>query len=155
MGKVVTGVCLGAQLIAKAMGAEVRNGNRQEIGWFPVNIHKQAADKAGFEFLPREMTVFHWHGDTFEIPAGAIHLASSEAFANQAFLYKDRVLALQFHFEMNNTAIESILNNVAEELIPAAFVQTRKEILANIHYLPENNKIMYKILDKLEKMLDA
>jgi GMP synthase-like glutamine amidotransferase len=148
--KIVIGICLGAQLIAKALGAEVMHGGKKEIGWFPVRFDKKTALSAGFDFLPEEITVLHWHGDTFTLPEGALHLASSKAFLNQAFLYKNNVLALQFHFEMNASALDAILNHSANEIVPGSFVQDAQTISSNRILLHENNNMMRKILGKFE-----
>jgi GMP synthase-like glutamine amidotransferase len=99
-GRPVLGICLGSQLIARAMGAAVRRNTRQEIGWFPLHWTPAAADDPLFHDLPNPLTTFHWHGDTFDIPAGAEWLASSELTRNQAFRYGSNIYALQFHAEV-------------------------------------------------------
>jgi GMP synthase-like glutamine amidotransferase len=96
----VLGVCLGAQLIASALGARVFRAQRKEIGWFPVAWTPQAARDPLVEDLPDPSNLFHWHGEMFDIPDGATLLASSERCAHQAFRYGDRVYALQFHAEV-------------------------------------------------------
>jgi GMP synthase-like glutamine amidotransferase len=74
--------------------------------------------------LPDEFAAFHWHGDTFGIPEGAVHLASSEATENQAFVYKDKVLALQFHLETTEESLLSLYENAQDEIVDAPFIQT-------------------------------
>ncbi|MBN1791448.1 MAG: type 1 glutamine amidotransferase [Bacteroidales bacterium] len=148
--KVVLGICLGAQLIAKALGVQVSRGEHPEIGWFPVRINRHAAQKTGFGFLPEEITPFHWHQETFDIPPGAMHLASSALFPNQAFLYRDRVLALQFHFEMDLNAIQEIILHSGAEPSPEEYVQRAGVILENKQHISNNNELMRRILDKLE-----
>ena len=99
-GKRVLGVCLGAQLIANALGAEVRDNGRKEIGHFPI----QSKDPQGHPLLqlfPKTFVPIHWHGETFDIPKGALPLGSSEACSNQGFVYGDHVLAMQFHLEID------------------------------------------------------
>ncbi|MEI7851737.1 MAG: gamma-glutamyl-gamma-aminobutyrate hydrolase family protein, partial [Kiritimatiellales bacterium] len=110
--KPVLGICLGAQLIAEVLGAKVAKNKQREIGFFPVfgksaalteqrppgGLRSVATASEDWK-LPGEFMAFHWHGDTFGIPEGAAHLASSAACGNQAFIYKDNVLALQFHLE--------------------------------------------------------
>ncbi|MDE3167155.1 MAG: type 1 glutamine amidotransferase, partial [Acidobacteriota bacterium] len=83
-GTPVLGICLGAQLIARALGGAVRRNPEKEIGWFDIGFGPEAAGDALFSGLGKE-TVFHWHGETFDLPAGAVRLASSERCANQAF----------------------------------------------------------------------
>ncbi len=106
--KTVLGICLGAQLIADVLGAKVYAGPQKEIGWFPI----QGLNS----FLPKTLTAFHWHGDTFEIPEGASRLASSEACKNQGFIYNDRIVALQFHLETTPESMEALIENCAGEL---------------------------------------
>jgi len=91
------GVCLGAQLMAKAAGAKVTKGGKKEIGWYPLHITEEANSDPVFKALPKEVEVFQWHGDTFDIPKGAVRLASSDLFPNQAFRIGDNAYAFQFH----------------------------------------------------------
>jgi len=148
--KIVIGICLGAQIIASVLGAGVKPGKHKEIGWFPVKFDISAAKKAGLDFLPRELTVFHWHGDTFDIPQGAVHLASSDGCNNQAFIYRDRVLALQFHFEMDRQALEQIIHHGKDELITDIYVHCADEIIHKSKLTLETNKVMQRILDFFE-----
>lgn len=126
-GTPVLGVCLGAQLVARALGAAVHPNPELEIGWFPVRSVSPASDDV-FSF-PAELTVFHWHSDTFELPEGAVLLASSDACANQAFQYGDRVIALQCHLEVTPVAVAGMTYVFAEHLRPAPHVQSEDEIL--------------------------
>jgi GMP synthase-like glutamine amidotransferase len=99
-GVPVLGVCLGAQLAASALGARVYRAPRKEIGWFPVSWTADAANDPLLERLPDPSNLFHWHGETFDVPDGAVLLASSERCPHQAFRYGDRVYGLQFHAEV-------------------------------------------------------
>jgi GMP synthase (glutamine-hydrolysing) len=99
-GLPVLGVCLGAQLIAKALGARVYRNPVKEIGWAPLYWTPAArADPLFGSFSDRE-TVFHWHGETFDLPDGAAHLAYSDACRNQAFRMRENIYGLQFHLEV-------------------------------------------------------
>ena len=121
-GKPVLGICLGAQLLARALGARVTRHHEREIGWYDVTPTRAAASDPLFEhFAPRER-VFQWHGDTFEIPEGAVHLAQSEGCANQAFRYGESAYGLQFHLEVDEPMIMRWLHTpvMARELEAAA-----------------------------------
>jgi GMP synthase (glutamine-hydrolysing) len=102
--KRVLGVCLGAQMVAYALGARVYAGGQKEIGWSEVAITPEGMNDPLMSSLAldgkKRAQVFQWHGDTFDLPAGAVRLASSELYPNQAFRYSDRVYALQFHIEV-------------------------------------------------------
>ncbi len=110
-GKTVLGICLGAQLIADVLGAKVYPGPQKEIGWFPIRRAEGAP-----EIIPEELTAFHWHGDTFEIPEGATRLASSKASKNQGFVYNNCVFALQFHMETTPQSMDALIENCSDEL---------------------------------------
>jgi GMP synthase (glutamine-hydrolysing) len=99
-GHPVWGVCLGAQLLAAALGAEVYPGEQAEVGLLPVELTEEAADDPVFAAAPASFATLQWHGDTFDLPAGATLLASSPAYRNQAFAYKS-AYALQFHLEVS------------------------------------------------------
>jgi len=131
-GKCVLGICLGAQLIAASLGAKVAPHTHKEIGWFPVAVTDVGRVHPMFTGFNPSMTVFHWHGDRFEIPTGAYHLMSSAACDNQAFAYGEHVLALQFHLEMDPAAVRAIMAACAEELRhegPGLWVQNAGEIV--------------------------
>lgn len=98
----VLGICLGAQMIAHVLGARVYPGRVKEIGWYEVSLTEEGKGDQVMSRLSDNgtATVFQWHGDTFDIPNGAVRLASSELFENQAFRYSDGVYALQFHIEV-------------------------------------------------------
>jgi len=143
----VLGVCLGAQLIADVLGAKVAENPQVEIGWFPVHSTAAARESDVSDGLPTEFMAFHWHGDTFEIPAGGQHLAESEACANQAFAYGRSVLGLQFHLEYSQESILRMLTHCAHELIDAPFVQDREEIVAGAVNLAPAKERLFALLD--------
>jgi len=143
-GKTVLGICLGAQLIADVLGAKVYPGPLKEMGWFPI----QRAEGAP-ELLPEELTVFHWHGDTFEIPEGAIRLASSAACRNQGFVYNNRVVALQFHMETTPESMEALIENCGHELVDAPFIQTSEQMRAGLSRIRKINTAMTHLLNQL------
>ena len=98
--KPVLGICLGSQLIAKALGSRVYPNKSREVGWHPLELTMAGILDPLFKNFPNNTDVFHWHGDTFDLPKGAVHLASTEKCRNQAFLWGKNVYALQFHLEV-------------------------------------------------------
>ncbi len=106
-GAPVLGICLGAQLLARALGAQVYRNRVKEIGWFPVTWTPATRDDPLFAGLSGRDTVFHWHGETFDLPAGSAWLASSEACRNQAFRFGECAWGLQFHLEVTPDMIDA------------------------------------------------
>jgi GMP synthase (glutamine-hydrolysing) len=106
----VLGICLGAQLIAKTLGSIVKQNKEKEIGWYLLKTTEEGSKDKLFKHFNTEETVFQWHGDTFEIPEGAVHLAYSPLCINQAFRYGAKVYGLQFHIEVTPEMILEWLN---------------------------------------------
>lgn len=148
-GRRVLGICLGAQLIAAALGAKVYPGTHREIGWWPIEKTGSGGPLAA---LPDGATVFHWHGDTFDLPEGAQRLACSAGCANQAFRYGDRVLALQFHCEVTGPGIEQMLADGMAELVEGQpYIQSADEIRAGVAtHVPASNAAMAAVLETIE-----
>lgn len=113
-GKPVLGICLGAQLMAKAIGGEVVSGPEAEIGWFPVFRSKEQDHL--LEDFPSEMTVFHWHSEQIQLPRRARLLASSHICPVQAFQWGERCLGLQCHLEVSEKSLADFLRVFAEEV---------------------------------------
>lgn len=148
-GKLVLGVCLGAQLIADVLGGCVTTNQFKEIGWLPVSLTAAAFSSPLFHNLPPEFIAFHWHGDTFQIPPGAVATASSPGCANQAFVYTNKVAGLQFHLESTPASVKKLLDNCADELVPGPYIQTPAKVLAPGHFFLEIEKIMNKFLQNM------
>jgi GMP synthase-like glutamine amidotransferase len=130
-GRPVLGVCLGAQLLADALGARVSAQGYREIGWLPLRWDPGARTVPPFAHVPTESVVFHWHGDTFALPAGMVPLASSDACANQGFASPEgRVIGLQFHLEMRDKDVHALVENGRDEIAGGGrHVQTEDEVL--------------------------
>jgi GMP synthase-like glutamine amidotransferase len=144
-GVPVVGVCLGAQLIASALGSRVYPNPQKEIGWF--QIEATPAHESTFRF-PEKCTVFHWHGETFDLPPGAVRLAKSAACENQAFQIGRQVIGLQFHLETTPESAAALLDHCKGELIPGGpYVQTEsdlREVPSTVY--GEINRLMDKVL---------
>lgn len=102
----VLGVCLGAQMIAEALGGKVYKGHIQEVGWCKIMHTKAAKEDALFSIFPEELDVFQWHGDTFDLPPDAIRLAVSKEYENQAFRVGKHIYGLQYHIEVTDKIIK-------------------------------------------------
>ncbi len=149
LGKRVLGVCLGAQLIADVLGAAVTRNAHKEIGWFEIQ-RLAAADRSPFgRVLPERIAAFHWHGDTFAIPEGAVPLFRSAACENQAFAIGQRVLALQFHLESTPESVRLLVENGQSDLVPGPYIQAEQELLRADAPFEELHRLLGCLLDGL------
>ena len=148
--KIVLGICLGSQLVSAALGARVYANNEKEIGWFDIELTK-SAQSGLFSDMGSVLRVFHWHGDTFDLPENAILLASSAATMNQGYIYKGKVLALQFHMEQTVESMNAMINSWGGELKAGKYVQTVKE-LQNTGLLESNKKILFGLLTRMAEL---
>ena len=139
----VLGICLGSQLIAKTFGGKVYPGPKKEIGFYNDLIPQDNSSLfSGFE---NPFTVFHWHGDTFDLPEGAVRLASSENYQNQAFQFKSAV-GLQFHLEVNEEMVNLWLDKTEEKLQSIPYIDPQKirsDIDENISIVKTNMRNFY------------
>lgn len=143
-GRFVIGVCLGSQMLAEVLGARVFPNAEKEVGWFPVQTTGAGTLFAG---LPSEFTVFHWHGETYDLPAGAVHLASTPGCRNQAF-ENEHALGLQFHMEMTTPIIEQLLVHCAADLGPGLYRQTADQIRAELPRVQAAQALLFPLLDR-------
>jgi GMP synthase-like glutamine amidotransferase len=146
-GRRVLGVCLGAQLVASVLGAKVTRNRHAEIGWFEIEKLPGADASAVGRALPARAEVFHWHGDTFALPVGALPLARSAACEQQAFVYGDRVLALQFHLETTSEAALALIEHAAAELVPGPWIQSRETMLADASRFARLETLLGSVLE--------
>jgi GMP synthase-like glutamine amidotransferase len=151
-GKTVFGICLGSQLISAALGARVYKNKEKEIGWFDIELTPLAQSGNLFFDMGNRLKVFHWHGDTFDLPENAVHLASSAGTKNQAFIYNGKVLALQFHLEPTPTLLQDMIERGRRELTTGKYVQTEKEILNNNQLIELCRKILFTLLSRLAEI---
>jgi len=127
-GKSILGICLGAQLIAKALGAKVSKAPVKEIGWYDVSLTEEGSRDVLFSSLPGTFPVFQWHEDTFEVPRGAKLMATSSPVACQAFRYAENVYALQFHLEVTEEMIREWVEDCEERQRTEILIETETEI---------------------------
>ena len=140
----VLGICLGSQLIAKTFGAEVYKGPIKEIGFY--HDLKFSNNSKLFDGFSNPFSVFHWHGDTFDLPEGATRLALSKNYQNQAFQYKSAI-GLQFHLEVNEQMVNLWLDKTEEKLHKIPHIdpqQIRLDIDRNISTVKSNMETFYK-----------
>lgn len=148
-GKIVIGICLGSQLIAAALGAEVFVNKDPEIGFFPVTFTDSAQTDPVFRHFPGELNVLHIHNDTFILPEGAIRMASSAATLCQAFRLGRNVFAFQFHFEVTTDNISCFFNSKEQRPTQGTWIQDPATILNQASSCLSNNQIFDKVLDEI------
>jgi len=146
----VLGICLGAQLIASALGARVYRSRTKEIGWYLV----EGIPAPGLSFpFPPSFPAFHWHGETFDLPPGALHLARSAECHQQAFQVGRNVLGLQFHLEATPESVQSLIDNCGDDLKGSA--QSANELCeiepSRYAFI---NAIMDRVLDYMVAIVD-
>jgi len=146
--KHVLGICLGAQLIADALGEKVFKNREKEIGWFTMHPDGDNEDHEILSVFPVKFTPFHWHGETFDLPEGARLLGSSVACRNQGFLFGNHVLALQFHLEITPQIVEDLLEHASGDMTPDGYVQSSEEIRKGIEHCSANRVILFRLLDR-------
>lgn len=110
------GVCFGAQLMSKALGGTISRGGGMEIGWHPLELIDRES-QSWFDSLPQRFDAFHWHADTFSMPAGAQHILRSACFAHQGFILDDLHIGLQFHLEMTREMVGHWVERYSSDLL--------------------------------------
>jgi len=148
-GKVVVGICLGSQMIASSLGYKVYKNKLKEIGWFPINKVGNVKSRL-FKDLPDEITVFHWHGETFDLPKEAELIASSAACVNQIFVINDKVIGFQCHLETTAESLSSLSDNCRSELKTDLYIQTETQMIADEKkYSAPMHQVLFGILEKV------
>ena len=143
--KKVLGLCLGAQLMAEALGAQVQKSLHDEIGWSCVQIDPTAHPL--LEFSPSILQTFQWHGYQFEIPSGAVRFGTNEACVNQAFICGTQIIGIQFHPEADENWIRSCANDNEEPRLAGPFIQSSREILESMDKQKPLQSWFYSLLD--------
>ena len=149
-GKVTLAICLGAQLVAEALGAEVRPNHEPEIGFWTVRFSAKALEHPLLLGWPEKAAVLHWHLDTFTVPPGAIRVGMSAGCATQGFVWGDGIIGLQFHPEMTVEMVEQLMefegHEAAEE---QQFVQTAEQIRTKLKSVWKGRKLLESLLANL------
>ena len=149
-GKPTLGICLGAQLLSVVLGGTVTKNPAPEIGWFKVEMTPQGLDESVFAGFPQSYYAFHWHGDTFSIPPGAVHAASSAACSNQAFVYNHHVVGLQFHLETQPVNMQKLIKHCAADVAePGPTVHHPKQMHAGREAFKDIPALMHRLGDSL------
>ncbi|AZC21165.1 type 1 glutamine amidotransferase [Pseudomonas sp. CMR5c] len=154
-GKRVLGIGLGGQLLAQALGAQVRPCAVSEIGWWPVEKYPSAQDSPLGLALPERLMAFHWHGESFDLPKGALPLYRSAACANQGFIWQERAIGLQCLLQSDLQSIEALLQSrprgwlSAEQDAGPESVEDRQAILAGIPHCSGLAPTLFRVLDYL------
>lgn len=149
VGGRVLGVCLGAQVLAEALGGQARRNTGPEIGWFPLERHAEAAGTV-LELIPDGFVACHWHGDTFDLPPGSLVTHSTPATPNQAFVAaQGRALGLQFHLEWDARALGQLVDRFGSELVVGPTVQSAEDILRGVEGNAEAcRNALFELLDR-------
>lgn len=155
-GKPVLGSCFGAQMIADVLGGKVTKNLYKEIGWHTVRaMEGKNLSEIKNSKLPScmfsEFTGFMWHGDTFEIPAGAMKLFESEACPNQGFIYNGKVLGLQFHPEADRQWVRNLIRDSGHDLVPGKYIQSEKEIYIQESFFESSRNLAFSLMDWFEE----
>ena len=146
--KAVLGLCLGAQLLAEALGARVEANGQAEIGFYPVQFSAEARQHPLLRHSPAAATFLHWHGDTFSLSPGATPLGSSAACAQQGFV-RGRLVGLQFHPEATPATLAAMMQHDGHELVPAPYVQAAEALWAGRTALQSGHAWLFRLLDAL------
>lgn len=147
-GKRVLGVCLGAQLIASTLGSQVSKNPQREIGWFDVQSNPQLENTFFANIFPERYEPLHWHGDTFARPKYSVALGHSAACEQQGFVFDDRVVALQFHLELDVEGIAALCDACGNELDGSTYVQEPAGMLAATTQFDASSVILKNLITR-------
>ncbi len=142
--KTCLGLCLGGQLLAQSLGAPVKKNTEWEVGWHTVHLGPSQSER---------LMVFQWHEDTFDLPEGAVRVATNRITENQGFMYGDSIVGLQFHPEATEEWVRECANS--KELPQGAHVQTPEQITEGLIFLTPMRKWFFDLLGRLESITTA
>lgn len=151
-GKVIFGVCFGAQLLAEALGGTVFPNDQKEIGWYEVKLTPEGQNSFLFRNVPKRFRTFHWHSDHFSLPPECTRLAFSEPSPNQAFICEERPVAgIQFHPEYTREMVQYFAREESQDWKPDKFVAGKDAVLAQTDNIPDTYWLMTALLDNMER----
>lgn len=151
-GKVIFGVCFGAQLLAEALGGKVFPNKKKEIGWYEVRLTSAGQHSFLFRNVPKRFLTFHWHSDHFSLPPGCIQLADSEPTANQAYICEEYPVAgIQFHPEYTREMVRHFAREEGDEWMKDHFVAGKEAVLDQVDKVPDTYWLMEALLNNMER----
>jgi GMP synthase (glutamine-hydrolysing) len=150
----VLGICLGSQLLASALGAEVTKAHRKEIGWFPVSLTEAATGDSVFSEMRDSFMAYHWHGDVFDVPSGAFSLASSAQTQCQAFAYGNSAYGFLFHLEAMQEIVEDMVRGFEDELDEER-IDPAEIIAQTLEHLPEFQRIAASVFQRWASLIEG
>ena len=154
-GKVTLAICLGAQLVAQALGGEVRPNPEPEVGFWTVRFSAKSLEHPLLRGWPEKAAVLHWHVDTFTVPPGAMRVGMSAGCATQGFVWGDGIIGLQFHPEMTVPMVEQLMAFEGHETAQEQeFVQTAEQIRAKLKSVWKGRKLLESLLENLVALHD-
>jgi GMP synthase-like glutamine amidotransferase len=151
-GKIILGICFGAQLLAEALGGQIFPHRHKEIGWHDVTLDQVGQECFLFQNVPQSFVTFHWHSDHFSLPRNCSRLASSKASENQAFVFNGRpVVGLQFHPEYTRAMVALCAGELSQDWVPDVFVGDKDTVLAQTQEIPDTYWLMETLLNNMER----
>ena len=151
-GKIILGICLGAQLLAEDLGGQVFPNKNREIGWHEVSLTREGRDSFIFANVPEKFVTFHWHKDHFSLPPNCTCLAFTEPTAIQAFICNSApLIGLQFHPEYTRDMVRFYSKKFGNDWKPGPFVPGKNEVLARTKLIPETYWLMEILLNNIDR----